>query len=253
MLFARPGRIRCSFEPKCMSLAASTTPPFSIAARSTTRPRSRAGSTSTSPRTRSRATPPSGKMLRRTWVKGPALVTANRLLEPGARGEGGSTSVQRRPLQPRARGISRQVAGLERGPLRLVADEEARVDVDRADPAAQAEREHAPVVPRSPPPPRLPAVHPLAAARVLAGDEDGRLRLDEAASRREELVVGVERAPAHARGDEVGKLGVVHRRPVHSEAESSAPRGEPSKPPAENTRRPRSQVCRTTPWSRRPR
>ena len=56
--------------------------------------RSRARSTSTSPRTRSRATPPSGKMLRRTWVKGPALFTAKRLLEPGARGEGGSTSVQ---------------------------------------------------------------------------------------------------------------------------------------------------------------
>src|SRR4030095_6736481 len=59
---------------------------------------------------------------------------------------------------------------------RVVAREEARVDVDAEDAPTHPQLEDAPVVPGRAAASRLPPIHPLAAGRELARDEDRRFR-----------------------------------------------------------------------------
>ena len=231
-----------------MSLAPSTRPPFSIAARSTSRPRSRVevdGHLAPQPQPRDAAV--------REDVEPHVRERALAFQPQGvarSRREPRRWEHQRpgRDLECRAGRRAAMVARLERGLLRLIADEVARVHVRHVEPAAQTELQHAPVVAGRSTPPRLPAIHPLAAIRVLAGDEDGRLWLDETASRSEELVAS-RRARARRRAPKRGRAAQA----CPSVTESSAPAGAPSKDPSEKIGRPRSQVRRTTPKSERPR
>ena len=57
---------------------------------------------------------------------------------------------------------------------------------------------------------RLPAVHPLAAIGVLAGNEDGRVGLDEVFLLREEIVVRREHRAAELFRREVDELSEIH-------------------------------------------
>ena len=176
-----------------------------------------------------------GEDVQATWVHGSALVDSARrptrkfvgraLPEPGEEREGATSgpaaldarnfeevvavSTELRLWQDRRprRSFSGEVGLRERPPShprvdramrRVVAGEKAGVHVDAADHGLASRARHAPIVSRRSPPPRLPAVHPLAASRELAGHEHGRLRLDEIRFRREKIVVRRQRASADA-------------------------------------------------------
>ena len=94
-------------------------------------------------------------------------------------------------------------AALDRGAGRVVAGEEARIDVDDGERAGEAEADHAPVVADAAAPARLPAVHPLAVRVVLVGEEDRLCILDQPLLGAEELVRGSVHRRAQARRGEV--------------------------------------------------
>ena len=89
-------------------------------------------------------------------------------------------------------------AGVDRGERRVVAGEEARVDVEAVHDAGHAELDDAPVVSRHALAAGLPAVHPFAVVVVLVGDEDGIGGVDQAFLGAEEVVGGVDDAGAEA-------------------------------------------------------
>ena len=63
-------------------------------------------------------------------------------------------------------------AGLERGGGREIAGEMPGVDLEAMNLGQAGQADDAEIMPRTAPPARLPAVHPLAVRVVLAGDED---------------------------------------------------------------------------------
>src|SRR5207247_11230570 len=81
----------------------------------------------------------------------------------------------------------------------MVADKMVCVHGDRADHARDAESDDAPVVARPTAPPRLPAVHPLAAGGVLALDEHPAPGLEQVLLAREEFIARQEGAPPDPR------------------------------------------------------
>src|SRR2546426_4458546 len=85
----------------------------------------------------------------------------------------------------------------------MVADKMVCVHGDRADHARDAESDDAPVVARPTAPPRLPAVHPLAAGGVLALDEHPAPGLEQVLLAREEFIARQEGAPPDPRRREV--------------------------------------------------
>ena len=80
-------------------------------------------------------------------------------------------------------------ARVDRAVRWIVSPKERRVHDDRPDDPGEAEPDERPVVPRRAPPARFPAVHPFAAIRVLVGDEDRRLGLQQVLLRCEEIIV----------------------------------------------------------------
>src|SRR5713101_3572087 len=93
----------------------------------------------------------------------------------------------------------------------------------------QAEPDYAPVETRRPPPPRLPAVHPLSGVGVLAFDEDRLAGLEEVFLRGEELVVGENHGAAQPLGCKINQINKFHH---NVSRETIAPRGRRGKPAA---------------------
>src|SRR5712691_9250636 len=114
-------------------------------------------------------------------------------------------------------GRPRQIGDVEGAGFRMVPPEMIRVHRDGTDQAGDAQTNDAPVVPRLAPPPRLPAVHPLAALGVLALDAYAAPRLEQVLLRREELVVGGDRPAAEPLGGEIHEA----RAPGHTRATAS--------------------------------
>src|SRR5262245_32227325 len=85
----------------------------------------------------------------------------------------------------------------------MVSQEVGGVDVEPADPSWEREPDDAPVVAGRPPPPRFPAVHPLAPIGEAVGHEHGPLGFEEIFLLGEELVVGEQGRTAEASGGEI--------------------------------------------------
>ena len=143
---------------------------------------------------------------------------------------------------------SRQIAGVDRARLRIIAGEKRGMNVDPAGNAACAQPDDAPVVrvrAEVAAPARLPAIHPLAALGVFALAPDRSRRLDQVLLRRKELVVRGDDRPAEAFR---GKVDQVEKWRAHS-----------WRPPYARTslflshiRSPRTNVVRIVPNSDRP-
>ena len=84
----------------------------------------------------------------------------------------------------------------------VIAPEITRVDDESANAPREPQPDEAPVEAGRPASARLPPVHPLAAFRVLALDEDGGAGLKQILLRGEELVVGVHDRPPEPFGCE---------------------------------------------------
>src|SRR4029077_4204382 len=123
-------------------------------------------------------------------------------------------------------------ARLDGASLGRIADEVTGVHDDAADVSRESQADDAPVVARLAPAPRLPAVHPFPAVRVLVLPEDRPRRLEKALLRPEELVVRRDDRAADALGGEVDEIGegggVENGRHLASRI---SPRGGPTKRP----------------------
>src|SRR5207302_10636800 len=132
--------------------------------------------------------------------------------------------------------------------FRIVAFEMRRLDVDAADESGGAAAADAPVVglgARLAQPPRLPAVHPLAAVGVLCLDPDRCAVFDQVVLRCEEVVVRSDDDGAEAFA---GEIDEILKRGAHS----SRPAPSRTRRPSSQTRTPRRNVVRTAPRRRRP-
>src|SRR3989454_3858497 len=92
----------------------------------------------------------------------------------------------------------------------MVSCEVAGIHDDAPKTPRQAESDYAPVETRGPAPPRLPAVHPLSGAGVLAFEEDRLAGLEEAFLRGEELIVGENHGAAQAFGCKINQINKFH-------------------------------------------
>jgi hypothetical protein len=94
--------------------------------------------------------------------------------------------------------------------FRVVATEVAGVDDDAAHDSWEAETNDAPIEARGAASTTLPAVHPLAAIRVLAFDKDGRARLQQVLFGREEVVVGDEHRATQPLRRQIYQFSKIH-------------------------------------------
>src|SRR5712691_1964530 len=110
----------------------------------------------------------------------------------------------------------------------MIPFEVACIDDNPAKNPRQAESDYAPVEARCPAPPRLPAVHPLSGAGVLAFEEDRLAGLEEVFLWGEELIVGENHGAAQPFGCKVNQINKFHH---NVSRETIAPAGTGGKQP----------------------
>src|SRR3989442_2043893 len=112
----------------------------------------------------------------------------------------------------------------------MIAEEMIRIDIDLPDDAGETEPDDAPVVTGRPPPPGLPAVHPLAAVGVFVRNKHSPPGLDEVFFRSKELIIRQEDAAARTprrKIDKPGRRTVVDLRGLVHDLNITEPIGSP--------------------------
>src|SRR5215207_8705163 len=93
----------------------------------------------------------------------------------------------------------------------IVATEEAGIDYDAANDSRQAKTNDAPVEARRATAATFPAVHPLAAIRVLALDEDRCARLEQVLLGRKKVVIGHEHRATQPLRRQIDQFSEIHK------------------------------------------
>src|SRR5580658_4614031 len=142
-----------------------------------------------------------------------------------------------------------QIATLQRKTRRIISREETRIHHYPPQNSRQPQPHDAPIASRSPPPPRLPSVHPLSPVGILPCDENRLPALQQIFLRRKKFVVGLDHAAAQPLRRQIHELReLTHAAPRRS----TCPTGPADNSPRSNIFRPRKNVASRRPASSRP-